>query len=126
MKKVRQAARNLDLVVSVESLTETPDGLMPATLDLSIFEEAASMTMWEMACYTSYGMKRCEAEGIDTLEDLFGTNFSEDFFERKNMLIAKMQIDDLIRERDELQALVSQKQKIIDDYNTKHGGKSHV
>lgn len=56
--------------------------------------DAPAMTFWEMDCYSAYdalhGEGACEKAGINTLEDLFGKDFSDEFFRIKNRRIARI------------------------------------
>jgi hypothetical protein len=61
-------------------------------LDLSVFTQPAQMTAWEYAAYHAYGDDACERDGINTLEDLFGTDFWLNFIARKNQMIALQQV----------------------------------
>jgi len=85
--------KNADLIVK---------GRSAGSLRINYFDKAEEMTNWEFAAYDAYTQQRCEAERIGFLADLFGKDFSDAFYARKDSLIIDAEMRDLLRRRDAL------------------------
>jgi hypothetical protein len=123
---VFQAERNMDLSVRSQSIPDEwseedrqhaieegvfaigpNEGVAPRDLDLSTFTDAIQMTNYEFGAYETYGDARCDVENVQTLDDLFGSEFAERFFKRKRQLIAKFHLNVANLELEELQARIA-------------------
>lgn len=79
-------------------------------LDWYKFTKAEDMTHWEFAAYEAYdacelisGKKvaknyNCERDNINTLEDLFGKEFHDKFFCKKNSLLNDYYLEESYKE----------------------------
>jgi hypothetical protein len=89
------APRRLDMVVVQQNddrdavMNWSMGGMKVSEIEgcLDAFERAEQMTSFEFDAYETFGQAACNAEGIETLHDLFGTRFAEAFFLRKKFLI---------------------------------------
>ncbi len=61
-------------------------------LDISKFTDPIQMTKWEYCAYNYYGNQKCKIEKISTLEDLFGKEFHDRFFTKKNELLKEISL----------------------------------
>lgn len=78
------------------------EGVAPKDLKWSSFINAYQMTNYEFGAYETYGDARCEAEDINDLRALFGTEFETQFYKRKKQLIAQRRLLEAYKERDAL------------------------
>ncbi len=105
--------RNLDLVVIAkdsdrdDSMNYALSAIPAGEIDFSIFIRPEQMTAYEFDAYDTLGDDECERQEIDTLYDLFGTEWAERFYRRKNHLLATVRVQDLYLERDELNASIA-------------------
>lgn len=83
------------------------DGRSPNEIVWEDFHTAYEMTNYEFAAYQILGDEECDRQGIDTLYDMFGTEFANRFYKRKNQLIAQSDLVDLYAQRDELNAQIA-------------------
>lgn len=68
-------------------------------IDFTRFKTPAQMGDWEFAAYHAYGDDdKCVRDGIDTLADLFGTQFSKQFYRYKDRLQARQSLPGLLKE----------------------------
>jgi len=109
------SSRNLDLVVIKTFPKEwTPeeiainanscdiglnDGCSPNEIVWEDFVTAVEMTNYEFAAYEIVGDEELDRQGVDTLNDLFGTEFATRFYKRKHQLIAQHRLIHLYKER---------------------------
>jgi hypothetical protein len=117
-------ARNLDLKVvktypkewTQEDIDGSPNafdigknnGRSPSEIVWSDFVRAEEMSNYEFAAYAILGDEECDRQGIDTLYDMFGTEFATTFFKRRKQLIAQSEMFDLYKQRDALAALIAE------------------
>jgi hypothetical protein len=121
-------SRNLDLIVvrtfpkdwlpsDIEGNEERfslgdNDGRSPSNIRLMAFTEAEQMSNYEFAAYEILGAEECDRQGIDTLHDMFGTEFATAFYKRKTQLIAKADLVEAYAERDKLNERIAELEEL--------------
>ena len=116
--------RNLDLKVvrtfpkdwTADDIAGSPDackiglndGRSPKEVVWADFHEPEEMTNYEFAAYAILGDEECNRQGIDTLYDMFGTEFANRFYKRKTQRNATKRLKELYRERAELNAQITE------------------
>jgi hypothetical protein len=109
-RKLNMPARNLDFRVTHRAewskYSPTFNDIMVANVGLLLdcFDDAEDMTSFEFDAYETMGPEELDRQGIETLHDMFGTEWAEAFYKRKNHLITKHDLEDLYRERAKLNA----------------------
>lgn len=105
-RKLSMPARNLDLIVIANedrdpSLNYGMKGKTVLEIGglLDCFDRAEQMTSYEFDAYETLGEDECDRQEIETLHDMFGTEWAEAFYKRKNSLIAKSRLLELYAER---------------------------
>lgn len=78
-----------------------------------MFTHAAQMTGYETDAYEMLGEDECDRRGIETLYDLFGTEWAQRFFAFKASLNAKLELADAIAEREALDLEIKRLRDII-------------
>jgi hypothetical protein len=123
-RKLSMPLRNLDLiVVAKDEANRVPSmnyGFKHQTARdvwglLDCFDRAEQMTAYEFDAYDTLGEDECDRQGIETLHDMFGTDFAVAFYRRKEVLIAKHELQDAQQELRRAQKRVEDLQKIIDE-----------
>lgn len=75
------------------------------------FDHPSQMTAFEFSAYAAYGDDECNRDDILTLEDLFGTEFHDAFFERKNYLLDMDNLQELYEEREQITKRINSLEK---------------
>ncbi len=106
--------RNMDMIVLTDDENTVKEMRYSKTLSsipvrevqslFGVFDRAEQMTAFEFNAYTTLGEAQCDAQGINTLEDMFGTEFSDAFYKRKNFLIAQHRLKELYSEKARIEA----------------------
>lgn len=91
--------RNGDLVVF---------GVRADQLAINEFTDALDLVEWEYAAYIAYTYERCDAENIQTIQDLFGEEFSTKFRNRHSYLLLQLNLTDAENDLVEAQARVDE------------------
>jgi hypothetical protein len=81
------------------------------------FTRAEQMTAYEFDAYDTLGDEMCDRQGIETLHDMFGTDWAERFYRRKNLLITRSQLHALYDERDDLNTRIVKLEASERDYS---------
>lgn len=106
--------RNLDLVVRPSNDGRyMMAGLAVKDIVIEAFDNPSQMTRYEFDAYATLGDDECERQGIETLYDMFGTDFAARFFRRKNFLIARMEVEKLYIERRKIAAAIDKLEEEI-------------
>jgi len=121
-RRLSMPPRNLDLVVLPQNDDDRPramKGLKAGEVRrlFDCFDTAEQMANYEFDAYGTLGDAECDRQGIETLHDMFGTEFAEVFYRKKNALIAREEIPELGREVARLQSQIERKLKIIRLYD---------
>lgn len=108
--------RNLDLIV----IPFGDEPIVPALQDvkagdvvnnLLLFTDAAQMVDYEFAAYELLGDEECDRQGIDTIYDMFGTEWATLFDKRREYLIIRFDLDRLYGARKELDTEIAALEK---------------
>lgn len=108
--------RNLDLIV----IPFGDEPIVPALQDvkagdvvnnLLLFTDAAQMVDYEFAAYELLGDEECDRQGIDTIYDMFGTEWATAFDKRREYLIIRFDLDRLYGARKELDTEIAALEK---------------
>lgn len=112
-RKLNMPARNLDFRVTQRAewskYSPTFNDIMVANVGLLLdcFDDAEHMTAFEFDAYETMGPEELDRQGIETLHDMFGTEWAEAFYKRKNHLISKHELEELYRQRARLNAKIA-------------------
>lgn len=82
-----------------------------------LFKRAEQMTAYEFDSYATLGDEECDRRGIETLHDMYGTEWAEKFYRRKNYLLVKANLDHLRVERDALDKLIKDQEESLREYS---------
>ena len=76
-------------------------------LDLQRFNKAFEMTDYEFDAYATFGDEELNRQGVQTLHDLFGKEWADAFYKRKNGLITSEKLVALYAEREVLNQTIA-------------------
>lgn len=87
-------------------------------------EDREELSGFEFAAYRAYdekyGSDACERDGMNSLADLFGQEFSDRLFKRRWKLLAKERLGEVIKEYLELQDKMVKLSKFIEKPTPKY------